>query len=117
MTSTAIISAIKAILIALAVISVCLLIYSFVLTREELASKRIELSVVSSKLENQNKAIESMKLDLEAYKNKKPKIVEKIVTKYEQIQVRDEKCESYLEAIYKAQIEFFNRHNTKGQTK
>lgn len=117
MSHTTIISAIKAIFIALAIISVCLLIYSFVLTREELASKRVELSVVSSKLENQNKIIESMKIDLEAYKNKKPKIVEKIVTKYEEIQVKDERCESYLEAIYKAQVEFFNRKNTKGQTK
>lgn len=116
MSHTTIISAIKGIFIALAVISVCLLVYSFVLTREELASKRVELSVVSSKLENQNKIIESMKLDIEAYKNKKPKIVEKIVTKYEKIQVKDKTCEAYLEAIYKAQVEFFNRKNTKGQT-
>lgn len=117
MSNTAIIGAIKAILISLSIISVCLLVYSFVLTTEELASKRVELSVVSNKLNIQNEIIASMKLDIEAYEKKKPKIVEKIVDRYEKIQTKDELCESYLEAIYKAQVEFFNRKNTKEQTK
>lgn len=115
MSHTTIISALKAVFIAAAVISGCLLIYSYALTKEELSAKKVELSVVSSKLDNQNKIIESMKVDLEAYKKKKPEIVEKIVTKYEQIEIPDAKCESYLEAIYKAQVEFFNRNNIKGK--
>lgn len=117
MSNITIISAIKAILISLAVISVCILISSFALTKEELAAKKVELSVIKSKLNAQNDIIKSMKLDIEAYKNKKPKIVEKINNRYEKIQVKDELCESYLEAIYKSQVEFFNRKNIIGQTK
>ena len=95
MSITAFFNMIKVLGIAIAIISVALLGYSLYDTQKELLAKKTELVVVSSKLEEQNKAIESLKLDITKYKT----------------------CESYLEAIYNTQVEFFNRNNRKGQTK
>lgn len=117
MSITAFFNMIKVLGIAIAIISVALLGYSLYDTQKELLAKKTELVVVSSKLEEQNKAIESLKLDITKYKNQKPKVIEKIVTKYNEIKVKDDTCESYLEAIYNTQVEFFNRNNRKGQTK
>lgn len=99
----------KGLLIAISVIIVGIIIWDYVDTSIELESKKYELLILSDKMREQNEAIKSLSLDIEKYKNKKPQIVEKIVTKYNEIQVKDKTCEAYMKAIYDSQLVFYNR--------
>lgn len=97
--------------IAIIVIITAVGIYDYKETKARLEAKKAEVMIMSDKIKTQNDAIEALKLDVEVYKNKKPQIIEKIVTKYENIQVKDDTCEAKLEAIYEAQKLFFDSVN------
>lgn len=96
--------------IAVAVIIVSLLVIDYGKTKADFERQTAELKIASVKLQEQNEAIRSMQIDIAAYKEKKPQIVEKIVNKYQTITVKDETCESYMTAIFSAQEAFFTRH-------
>lgn len=102
---------------AVAVIIVSLLVYDYAKTKQEFERQATELKITAFKLQEQNEAIKSMEVDLTSYKSKKPKVIEKIVTKYQRIEVKDETCESYMAAIYNAQVEFFKRHSNEKDVK
>lgn len=57
-------------------------------------------------LDFQSKQIEQQKIDIEKYKNQKPIIKEKIITKYKDKVVYDNTCESKLKA-YETLLETF----------
>lgn len=57
-------------------------------------------------LDFQSKQIEQQKIDIEKYKNQKPIIKEKIITKYKDKVVYDNTCESKLKA-YESLLETF----------
>lgn len=99
----------KSCLIAIVLIGVVYLVWDYSLSKAALEAKKAEILVLSEKMKEQNKAIENLKLDIKAYKNQKPKIIEKIVTKYNNIKVKDKTCEATLKAIYDTQQVFFNR--------
>lgn len=50
-------------------------------------------------IDENNQIIKGLEIDVENYKNREPVIREKIVEKYREIKVKDEKCESKIEAI------------------
>lgn len=79
--------------------------------KDDLVAKKAQVQLLSVTIEEQNEKITSMKIDVEAYKNKKPQLIEKIVTQYQEIQVKDETCEAKLDAIYEAQKVFFDAIN------
>lgn len=82
-------------------------INSYANLKAELATSQDQVKVLSSTIEEQNKAIDELKLDVEKYKEQKPQIVEKIVTKYKNVEVKDTTCEETLKSIYNLQQEFF----------
>ena len=109
------------ILALLLVIGICAgFIYDYSQTKSNLQAKKAEIMIMSDKIKAQNDAIAGLKLDVEAYKNKKPQIIEKIVTKYQNIEVKDETCEAKLEAIHEAQKLFYqsiNKNSKKVEVK
>lgn len=86
-------------------------IFDYQTVKNDLTRKRAEILIMNDKIQTQNEAIKALEIDVETYKNKKPQIIEKIVTKYQDIVVKDETCESQLEAIYESQRLFFNSIN------
>lgn len=102
---------IKLLCVVLAFVIASFLFYDYVQTKELYKVKQAELLNLSAHLEQQNEAIAKLKVDVEAYKNKKPQIIEKIVTRYEQVEIRDETCEAELETIRQLTKAFFNRKN------
>lgn len=70
---------------------------------EELVEKIYNKQAV---LDFQSKQIEQQKIDIEKYKNQKPIIKEKIITKYKDKVVYDNTCESKLKA-YETLLETF----------
>lgn len=100
------------ILAVLLVIGICAgFIYDYSQTKSYLQAKKAEIMIMSDKIKAQNDAIAGLKLDVETYKNKKPQIIEKIVTKYQNIEVKDNTCEAKLEAIHEAQKLFYQSIN------
>lgn len=101
------------IVLALAVIGIIgAFIYDYQLTKEQLETKKAELLAASAQIKSQNEAIESLRLDVESYKNKKPQIVEKIVTKYKEVPVvsTDATCEEKWNSLKDYIRVFYNRH-------
>lgn len=86
-------------------------IFDYKNIKNELVVKKAEILIMSDRIASQNEHIGKLKIDVDTYKNKKPQIVEKIVTKYEEIEVKDETCEAKLDAIYEAQKVFFKSVN------
>lgn len=99
MNVTTIVSVIKYILILSIIASIVGLATALSLAKEELATKKAELAVVGATLDKQNQTVKALQLDVEKYKNKKPQIIEKIITKYQDIEIKDETCEAYMKAI------------------
>ena len=87
------------------------LFYDYIQTKELYRVKQSELLSLSAHLQEQNEAIARLKIDVETYKNKKPQIVKQIVTKYEEVQIKDETCEAELESIRQLTQTFFNQGN------
>lgn len=102
---------IKLLCVILAFGTAAFLFYDYMHTKELYRVKQNELLTLSAHLQAQNEAIEKLKIDVETYKNKKPQIIEKIVTNYEKIEIRDETCEAELETIRQLTKAFFNRNN------
>lgn len=90
------------------------LIYDYQLTKEQLETKKAELLAASEQIKSQNEAIESLRLDVESYKNKKPQIIEKIVTKYKEVPVvsQDATCEEKWNSLKDYIRVFYNRHGS-----
>ena len=95
---------------SIAVIALAYVVLDYVVAKQKIEKLSLELQLTSNKLQEQNEAVKAMSIDLEAYKSKKPKIIEKTVTKYQTIKAKDETCESYMAAIYEAQEKFFKRN-------
>lgn len=89
-------------------------IYDYRLTKEQLEAKKAELLAASAQIKSQNEAIETLRLDVEAYKNKKPQIIEKIVTKYKEVPVvsTDATCEEKWNSLRDYIRVFYNRHGS-----
>lgn len=82
--------------------------YDYRATKSELTEKKAQLMVLSTQIEEQNAAIKSLEVDVSTYKEQQPKVIEKVVTKYKNVQVVDNTCEAKLSAIYAAQQVFYN---------
>lgn len=104
---------VKSLCVVLGFVTAISLFYDYVHTKELYRVKQSELLALSMHLEEQNKAIEELKVDVEKYKNKKPQIIEKIVTRYEQVELKDKTCEAELETIKQLTQAFFNRYREK----
>lgn len=103
------------IVLALAIIGIVgAFIYDYQLTKEQLETKKAELLAASAQIKSQNEAIESLRLDVESYKNKKPQIVEKIVTRYKEVPVvsTDATCEEKWNSLKDYIRVFYNRHGS-----
>lgn len=103
------------IVLALAIIGIIgAFIYDYQLTKEQLETKKAELLAASAQIKSQNEAIESLRLDVESYKNKKPQIVEKIVTRYKEVPVvsTDATCEEKWNSLKDYIRVFYNRHGS-----
>lgn len=88
-------------------------LYDYIKAKTIISEKEAQIVLLSQAIEEQNKSINKLELDISNYKKQKPKIVEKIVEKYKTIKVKDNSCESYLNSIYEAQQLFFNRNEYK----
>lgn len=108
--------AVKILCVLLAFGTISLLFYDYIQTKEMYRVKQTELLSLSTHLQEQNEAIKKLKIDVEKYKNKKPKIVKQIVTKYEEVQVKDETCEAELESISQLTKLFFNREGENAKS-
>lgn len=82
--------------------------YDYRATKSELTEKKAQLMAMSSQIEEQNKAIQTLEVDVNTYKKQQPQVIEKVVTKYKNVQVVDNTCEAKLSAIYSAQQVFYN---------
>lgn len=103
------------IVLALAIIGIVgAFIYDYQLTKEQLETKKAELLASSAQIKSQNESIESLRLDVESYKNKKPQIVEKIVTRYKEVPVvsTDATCEEKWNSLKDYIRVFYNRHGS-----
>lgn len=103
------------IVLALAIIGIIgAFIYDYQLTKEQLETKKAELLAASAQIKSQNEAIESLRLDVESYKNKKPQIIEKIVTRYKEVPVvsTDATCEEKWNSLKDYIRVFYNRHGS-----
>lgn len=89
-------------------------IYDYRLTKEQLETKKAELLAASAEIKSQNEAIEKLRLDVDTYKNLKPQIIEKIVTKYKEIPVvsTDATCEEKWDSLRDYIRVFYNRHGS-----
>lgn len=70
----------------------------------------IEKSKLEQTLDIQNQMIEHNKVEIETYKAQKPKIVEKIKTKYQTIKIKDDTCENELQTL-KDTLNVFFKNN------
>ena len=88
-------------------------VYDYKITKSALETKKAELIVVSEQIKTQNEAIEKLKIDVETYKNQKPQVIEKIVTKYQNIEVikNNATCEEKLSKLEEYVKVFYNRHS------
>lgn len=93
------------------VIILAVFVWDYASTKAELQEKKAELLILSEKVEKQNESIKQMSLDIDLYKEQKPTTVEKIVTKYNKVLVKDTTCEETLKGIYDLQKEFFTRRS------
>lgn len=99
---------IKITMVAFIVSIIAFLMWDYSNTKADLQAKKAELQMLSLHIEEQNNAIKALEIDIQAYKNKKPQIIEKIVTKYQEVQVKDNTCEAAMEAIFESQLKFFD---------
>ncbi|PAF44169.1 hypothetical protein [Helicobacter sp. 11S02629-2] len=80
------------------------------LLKKELENLKTNLISTNLALEFQNKALQNKALDLESYKAKKPKVEEKIITKYQKIYLQDDTCESELNSAKRLLNAFYNNN-------
>lgn len=105
-------SAIIKIVVAIAIIGVITgFIIDYKMTKEKLETKKAELLAAYEQIKSQNDAIKKLEVDVETYKEKKPQIVEKVITKYQDVKVTDETCEAKLEALSAYAKLFYDRNN------
>lgn len=93
---------VKGCLIAIVALAIIYVVWDYSITKAALEAKKAEVLLLSEKMKEQNVAIKALKVDIDKYKKQKPKIVEKIVTKYKNITLKDNSCESYMKAINEA---------------
>lgn len=87
-------------------------IYDYRMSKAQLEAKKAELIAVSEQIKSQNEAIEKLKIDGDFYKNQKPKVVEKIVTRYQEVEVLkpDATCEERIAKLEEYVKVFYNRN-------
>lgn len=108
-------SIIGLVLITVVISALGSLVYEWRITKEQLETKKAELLAASAEIKSQNEAIEKLRLDVDTYKNKRPEIIEKIVTKYKEIPVAsgDATYEQKWESLENYVRVFYNRHGAK----
>lgn len=108
--SASLIIKISLIIVILSVIG--FFIYDYRMSKAQLEAKKAELIAVSEQIKSQNEAIEKLKIDVDFYKNQKPKVVEKIVTRYQEIEVLkpDATCEERIAKLEEYVKVFYNRN-------
>lgn len=95
-TSTKILAIVICILIGI----VLFMLISYANIKSELTAKEYELANLNLTLESQNAQIKALEIDLQIYQEAKPKIQEKIITKYVTLNVpSDSSCEARLQHI------------------
>ncbi|WP_295702243.1 hypothetical protein [uncultured Helicobacter sp.] len=90
---------IKFITITLCVALVLFMIITYTNTKAKLKAMEYENATLLHTLKKQNQAIEKLSLDIQTYKNQKPKIQERIITKYQPLQSPQGYCEERLQNI------------------
>lgn len=84
-------------------------LYDYTSSKVELQKKTDELALVTNMLEQQNTTIKQLELDVGAYKNKEPEIIEKIVTKY-QIETKTiNTCDDVVDSVFNLNSSFFRK--------
>ncbi|WP_394908910.1 hypothetical protein [uncultured Helicobacter sp.] len=78
---------------------VLFMLISYANIKAELTAKEYELASLTLTLENQNAQIKALEIDLQIYQEAKPKIQEKIITKYVALSPSDSSCEARLHHI------------------
>ena len=108
--SASLIIKISLIIVILSVIG--FFIYDYKMSKAQLEAKKAELIAVSEQIKSQNEAIEKLKIDVDFYKNQKPKVVEKIVTRYREIEALkpDATCEERIAKLEEYVKVFYNRN-------
>lgn len=97
-----------AIFIAITIVS--FLAYDYASIKKDLAIKKNDLLRANAVLEKQTKEIKQLEVDVEAYKKQKPKVVEKIVYRYKDYIVNDDRtCEEKLDSLNQLLNEFHSR--------
>lgn len=93
------VKSIKFIAIALCAALILFMIITYANTKAKLKAMEYENATLLHTLKKQNQAIEKLSLDVESYKNQKPKIKERIITKYQPLQSPQSSCEERLQNI------------------
>ena len=105
-------STIARIVVAVMIVSVIAgFIYDYKLTKERLETKKAELIAAYEQIKSQNESIKKLEIDVANYKELKPQIIEKTITKYQNVKVTDETCEAKLNALQEYTNLFFKRNN------
>ncbi len=100
MNYVSIVKSINITIIALCLITILIMVIEYANLKSKLTHQELQNISLNKALDNQNKAIQKLYIDIETYKAKKPEIKEKIIYKYKSLPVsNNNSCVEILDSI------------------